>query len=463
MGLSQHLTELIERWLGQGEMLPETSPRVSISNGTVEAGVMPTNGDYGLVTIEPNHISTLNSTTDLLGIGATFTGTGEDITNYAVMFINVYSDVASATDGFCIDASYNGTDWHETECYTINAGVYKTFSIQCASKFIRIRYTNGAVAQTDFHLEVKLCTKNALDSSHRIADQISSQDDARLVKSVLTGKQPDGDFTNIGATTSGNLKTTDAEDALAIAKGQVIGSTKNNKWGNAPNFATSNGEIDIWDGADDGQTWEQMTYVFSSTAAIDSISSSSASDTVEVTIEGLDANYNQVSLTPILNGQNRVALGTSLLRVNRAYNSNGVDFVGNVIIYENTAIVGGVPTDTTKIKAIIDPTNQQTEMAIYTVPAGKTGYILGGYASTAGANKSSNYKIKFTAREPNGVFRTKQRFSVSDNGSSFVPFKYEIPEDFPEKTDLRMTAQMTATGGTNGSVSAGFGIILVDN
>ena len=107
-------------------------------------------------------------------------------------------------------------------------------------------------------------------------------------------------------------------------------------------------------------------------------------------------------------------------------------------------------------------TNQQTEMAIYTMPAGKTGYLLGGYASLLGANKTSNYIIRFKKRDFNGVFRLQQKIALSDTGSSFIPFEYPIPQKLEEKADVLVTAQMTATGGTGASVSAGFSIVLVD-
>lgn len=429
----------------------------------ISANVVAVNGQNGLVIIEPNHISTDNSTTTPLGIGATFTGTSEDITNYAVMFINVYSNVASATDGLCIEFSTDGTNWDTSECYTIAAATYKTFSVQCATKYFRIVYTNGAVAQTSFRLQVKLCTKNALDSSHRIADAISDQDDATLNKSVLTAQQPNTNFINVGATASGNLKVTDAENTLAIAKGEVTGASNVNKWGNAPDFDTADGEVTVWDAAEDGTAWENMTYTFSTTAAIDSISSTDNTDTEDITIVGLDANWAEVTQTVTLTGQTRAALSTSLIRVYRAYNANGTEFSGHVIIYENDTTTGGVPDDPTLIRAVIDPSNQQTEMAVYTIPAGKTGYLLGGYCSTAGANKSSNYIIKFRARLFNKVFRTQQKVALSDSGSSFIPFTYPIPQSFAEKTDIIVTAEMTAGGGTGASVSAGFSIVLIDD
>jgi hypothetical protein len=465
VGLSHRVTEILERWLGEGEQLAQTSPKVTVSNSLGdEVDVIPTNGANGLVTIEPNHISTINSTAETLGIDGVFLGESEDVTNYAVMFINVYSDVASATDGLCIQFSTDNVNWDISECYTIAADTYKTFSIQCATKYFRIGYTNGGTAQTSFRLQTKLCTKNALDSSHRIADSISDQDDATLNKAVLTAQQPNTNFINVGATASGNLKVTDAENTLAIAKGEVIGASDVNKWGNAPDFDTADGFVDVWDGAEDGVAWEQMQYIFPTTDSIDSISSSSAADTgIVIELQGLDVNGNIVNQTATLNGQNRVALTTPLKRFFRGYNTNGTEFVGHIIIFENGTLSGGVPTDSTTIKGVIHPDEQQTEMAIYTIPTGKTGYLLGGYASTAGANKTSNYVIKFQVRLVGGVFRTQQKVALSDTGTSFIPFTYPVPQVLPAGTDLRVRTKMTATGGTGASISAGFSIVLIDD
>jgi len=471
MGLSQRVTELLERWLGEGEQVDQTSPlvtaefssdsKIQIWDGTDTADVIPVNGTNGLVTIEPNHISLSNSFDFPIVADGTFTGISEDITNYAVMFINVYSDVASATDGLCIQFSTDNVNWDISECYTIAADTYKTFSIQCATKYFRISYTNGGTAQTEFRLQTKLCTKNALDSSHRIADAISDQDDATLNKAVLTAQQPNTNFINVGATESGNLKVTDAENTLAIAKGDVVGAGNVNKWGNAPDFDDGDGEVTVWDGAEDGTAWEKMVYTFPTSAVIDSISSSDAGDTQEVSVQGLDSNFALVTQTATLNGQTRVALSTPLTRVFRAFNANSTVFAGHIIIYENTALTAGVPTDKSKIYAVIHPDEQQTEMAVYTIPAGKTGYLLGGYCSTAGARRDDSYIIKFKTRLFGKVFRTQQKVSINDTATSFLPFTYPIPQVLPEKTDIIVTAQAVAQD--QASISAGFSIVLIDN
>lgn len=408
-------------------------------------------------------ISTSNSSTATLGVGGVFTGTAEEITDIAIFYVNAYSDQASATDGLSVQQSTDGVNWDHDDVYSVPAATGKTYSFQAASKWMRIVYTNGAIAQTEFRMQTSLKSVYGKPSSHRIQDSISDDDDAELVKSVLSGQIAGDGFTNIGASDSGNLKTTDAENGLAIAKGEVVGTTFVHKFGLAPDFDATDLEVTVWGGAEDGTAWELMNYVYSTTDDIDSISSSSAGDTQEITLTGLDANYIEVTQTVVLTGQTRAAIKTDLLRVYRAFNSNSVDLVGHVFIYVNGATTGGVPDTNADIRAIVDPINQQTLMAVYTVPAGKTGYMRDWYGSTAGANRSSNYPLRILSRNLGGVFRVKHVSAMSDAGTSAYQHGYNEPEIFQEKTDIEMRVTATGAGVTAASFSAGFDIVLVDN
>ncbi len=151
-------------------------------------------------------IDTANSTNALLGAGETFTGEAVNTLDYAVVNISVFSDVASAVDGLRIEQSCDGVHWDVDDVYTIPANTGKTFSIQAACKYYRIRYTNGAAPQTAFRLSSLLKKSNTKPSSHRISDAIISDDDAELVKAALTGQSPTGDFVNFKATRNGNFK-----------------------------------------------------------------------------------------------------------------------------------------------------------------------------------------------------------------------------------------------------------------
>jgi len=406
-----------------------------------------------------------NSTNTPLVIDEPFIGMATEINDYGIIYITTKSDVASATNGLSIQQSSDGTNWDHTDEYTINANSGKTFSVQAGASYFRIVYTNGSIAQSFFRLQVILKKGNGKPSSHRVQDDIANDDDAELVKAVLSAKFNGSNILgNIAATKSGNLKTTDAESGLAIAKGDVIGTTFVHKFGNAKDFDTVDGEVTIWDGAEDGTAWELMNYVYSTTADIDSISSSNALDTQIISIQGLDPNWDLVNQTITLNGQTRVALTTPLIRIFRAFNDNSTDLSGHVVVYVNTSLTAGVPTDKTKIRAIIDPTNQQTLMAIYTIPNGKTGYMRDWYMATSGGNKASNYVVRLVSRNEGKVFRTKHISSLS--ALSPIPYQHQYtePEVFMGRTDIEMRVESIASpNALENSISAGFDIVLIDN
>jgi len=415
-------------------------------------------------------ISTGNSTSDILAAGGVFTGSGEDILDFSEITISIHANVPSATDGVAIQFSFDNSDWHTTDEFThLGLGKFKTWKVQRVARYFRLVYTNGAQDQTsDFHATVIYSVIAGVQWSHRVRDSISGEDDAGLVRAILAAEQGAQVYQNIGSTLSGNLRVTDAESGLAIAKGDVSGTSFVHKFGQAPDFDTVDGAVTVWDGADDANL-NLMNYVYSTAAAIDSISSSNSADTQVVTLQGLDANLELVQQNVTLNGQNRVALATPLIRVFRGKNNGAVSFTGYIYVYENTAISGGIPTDKTKVRLVIQAANNQTLMAVFTIPLDYIGYMRDWYASTAGASKTSQYIIRLWAREYDPVagnwkaWQLKHVTSISDVGTSYIQHVYEEPEVFSGGVDIMMTAQATAVGATGISIAAGFDIVLVEN
>ncbi|MCK5608278.1 hypothetical protein KAR91_40730 [Candidatus Pacearchaeota archaeon] len=162
--------------------------RVTIGDGTNDVGVIPTDGNFGLVTISPGHISTDNSTSTTLDADEIFNGEWEGITNFGIIVVTVNVSHASITDGLCIEFSSDGVNTDSVDYFTIPATTGKTFSFQAATKYFKIVYTNSGSDQTYFRLQTILKPYYVKPSSHRIADDISDQDDAELVKSLLTAQ-----------------------------------------------------------------------------------------------------------------------------------------------------------------------------------------------------------------------------------------------------------------------------------
>lgn len=283
--------------------------------------------------------------------------------------------------------------------------------------------------------------------------------------STIQGTTPTGDVLEANVTDDGDLSISNNSSGLAIAEGNVTGKSFIHKFGEAPDFDTGDNTVTVWDGANDGLLGGgAMAYTYSSTADIDTISSSSASDTGDIEIQGLDSNYDIVTQTVTLNGQTDVSLTTTLLRVFRMKNVGSSDFVGVVYLRTNGSTqTGGVPDTANTVRAIVNNGNNQTLMAVYTIPAGKTGYLRDWYASTAGGSRTTNYKMRLKARPFGQVFQLKHTSAIAENGTSYIQHEYTEPEIFNEKTDVELTSEITETAITAADVSAGFDIVLVDN
>lgn len=182
-----------------------------------------------------------------------------------------------------------------------------------------------------------------------------------------------------------------------------------------------------------------------STNSISHVSSSSASDTQEVTIEGHTLSNNEftfVTQTATLNGQNTVALNTDLARVSRIYNSDSTELVGRVVVYENTTLSGGVPTDATKIHIDIPAGFQQSFKAATTFSKNDY-FIMTSFYGSVSARQSGSVDFYPEIRQVGKVFRQAGCFTSSTNGGST-----EIPLDppliVPKNADIRIRCE-TAT------------------
>ena len=154
----------------------------------------------------PPCICTENSTSTPLLADATFTGVAVLTNGYGIIYLNVFSDVESATDGLVVEQSTDGTNWDFNDTYSVPANTGKTYSIQPAGRYIRVKYTNGGTDQTVFRLQTVM-KHTGLDSSHRVQDTLNDDDDGRLRLAVLKLRTAQNTYVSGSATANGNFKT----------------------------------------------------------------------------------------------------------------------------------------------------------------------------------------------------------------------------------------------------------------
>ena len=250
---------------------------------------------------------------------------------------------------------------------------------------------------------------------------------------------------------------------LEVAKGNVPGHTLYRKFGAIASIASAT-PADVWEY---GVTPGAERYTFSpdngtvGTADIDTLSSSSVSDTEDITIEGLLADGTASSQTVALQGQTEVAI-TPLWRVNRLYNSNGTDLVGDTYVYVGTdGSTNGVPDTVTDVRGFIGVGEGQTLQMIYTVPLGFTAYLLGIEVSLSKGGGAAAVAGNFTgkARAFGKVFRTQDKFDLNTSGTSRNILEFPVPLVFPARTDFCPVVDTTGTIGASWAIS----ILLVED
>lgn len=241
---------------------------------------------------------------------------------------------------------------------------------------------------------------------------------------------------------------------LQVSRNQIYDHKVIFKFGFNPDI---NGiEETIWDSGG--------IYAYPSAATVMKVSSSSTNDTAAgtgartIVVEGLDGDYNEVEEIVTLNGQTAVNTTTSFLRVNRAYvltAGSGGTAAGDIYVGVGT-VTAGVPAT---IYAQITLGNNQTLMAIWTVPAGYTGYFDHFNVATGTTNPNQYVGMRVIQRNLGGVFRTLIKQTIGA-GSGVADFVLKYPIEVQEKTDIEMRA---SSSGSNNLVSADFSVIYIKN
>lgn len=220
---------------------------------------------------------------------------------------------------------------------------------------------------------------------------------------------------------------------IEIAEGNIKDVSCINKFGSTSGTITTLSTV--WDG-------ESTTAIYPyPTAGVAAVTDNTVDTGDVVVIEGLDANYNIISTTIPVGSPSPVVFS----RIFRAYKEtepNGDDI---------DITIGGA------LAARIIAGAGQTQMAVYTIPAGFTGYLMKIHGSSDRNQGTTATQFILRAREAHdgGVFRIKGTYGTA--GGDQFDYEYPVPLRFPAKTDIRVDA--TATQLTK--VSAIFDIILV--
>jgi len=243
---------------------------------------------------------------------------------------------------------------------------------------------------------------------------------------------------------------------VSIANGSLNDFSSVNVSGLLPSVDIETAPADVW--------YTGGVYSFSTDAVAYYISSSDGADDQLVRVDGLDENWEEQSLNVTLNGQTKTVIPGTWRRLNFAENEGATGVNGDIYFYEDDTVVAGVPQTHSKIKAVGTSEFQLYGNAIYTIPAGKTGFIttafsnIGPKKSTPSEDKSAI--LNLLARRPGKTFGLVA-MRVANKYESTVFHNFWPPYKVEEKTDLKINCSECFVNDTK--IYGGMMLILKNN
>lgn len=251
---------------------------------------------------------------------------------------------------------------------------------------------------------------------------------------------------------------------LEIARGNVTGITKVTKFGRNPDVAAGTTE-EVWS-VSVNRTRLTTAATIEAISTTDADSGAGGSNPAStgaqiITISGIDENWAEASEDITMDGTTASsATTTKFFRLNRAY-------------VKQTGTYGGTNEGTITIRVSSAGSTQaqleigkgQTEMAMYTVPTGKTAYI-----NTLWFNADASRQVACELYRYTGIDDTSTPFvgakrklwgqTAVDAGIHLV---HNIEDLFTVEGPADIIWEVTAAAGGAAAVEAGFDLKLVTN
>ena len=217
------------------------------------------------------------------------------------------------------------------------------------------------------------------------------------------------------------------------------------------------GYEDLWTGGGT-YNWLQAAVAVRIKVGGNAADDTSGAGAQTVVVEGLDQNWALASETIVTAGASASsATTTTFIRIHRAY-------IGNVGTYTggNTAAIL-IETTGDVLVAQIEAAQGRSQLALYSVPAGKTAYLTR-LAVSVSATGTKTATIRAFKREDaddaTTPFTGKQLVAEYDEVNGEVERTFDAWISIPEKSDLWFSAIADAN---ETLVEASFDLILVDD
>lgn len=346
--------------------------------------------------------SRFNRFTTALGANESDTGDWEE--NDAPDFsVTVDSDVAgTGFIDFSLDGGTNFTTFPPAG-FALGPGL-PPHTGRKFGRWMRVRYTNGATAQSRFTLDTNYGNFNPLNAP--LGATIAADADAELVRSISA--------------------------SLDLAFGRISGQREDAKFGYVDLLDAADTGTDVWAWGSDNVSGAARKTFPTVAGTLFAVSDDTGDTDVAITAEYLDANGAALTEAVTLSGLTRVRISDTgdMLDCNRGYESGSVTARGNVYLTYNSDTGSGAPNDPNDVLGFIPIEFGQTQQSTYRVPAGKKVRVKGSVITISRSTGTSQTaaRVHFISRLDGGTWLTKRvwhlpvgDFSADEAGLVFPP------------------------------------------
>ncbi len=377
-------------------------------------------------------VSSVNSSTSPLSGAATFTGTSEDVSQYATITVFVDSDVDGTLK---MQLSSDGTNWDRSKNVAVNQeiGTGSVHTLEVVAQYFRIVYVNGSSAQAHFRLQAIYHKFRSGFLTSSPDEKISKINDAQIVR-------------------------VSNDPYLDISRGLYSDKYSFHRFGH--NTTVPNGSYaDIWSygPSDASYNWPVTAETFRIKAGGNTADDAAGLGAQSIQIVYLDSTGVQVQEQLATAGASESSATSSTgTRIVRAW----VDAAGT-INSNNTGAILIENTTSGQIVAEIAAGQGQTEMSQFTVPLDHTAYLSRITIDVAaGTNKDADVRMwqrtnALTFSSPFGAKRIVREWDALQ-GESTIEFKH-LPS-FAALTDIWFEAK---GNGAETEVDVDYDLVLV--
>ena len=372
-------------------------------------------------------LTTIETTTPLSG-GAAYTSAWVDVSDYESLIFAAKADVAGTLyaqfSNVGTEAAGDATPSQLT--YTVSANSNEVHRLLRTRQYFRIRFVNGASAQSEFQVQAFSGSGGLLTSV--VGSTVQTDADALIVRGI--------------------------PPAIEISGGLFEGYTVLNKWGRNSDIDT--GTEDVWEvgGLYTGQPTGSAETIQVFSASANDTSAGTGARTIR--ISGLDANNNEQSETLTLNGTTAVASSNTYNRV----------FRGEVITAGSGGSNAGVitcrhSTTTANVFFGILAGNNQTSVAAYTVPVSKTLYITDiNFAMSRANGSAGSANVQLKVRKTGEVYRVIRDFEITNSQDAKETSTITA---LPVTAESDILVHVKSVSDTGTIVTANFSGVLIDD